>query len=115
MVVRKAVNMARQMKNPILGVVENMSYLELPDGTRMEIFGKGGGEKMAAEAQATFLGAIPLYPAVRSGGDMGVPIVVAEPQSPVSIALKQIAVNTALQVGLVSLQSQADAVSISME
>ncbi len=52
----RGLNMFRTLKVPILGVVENMSYLELPDGTRMDIFGSGGGERLAQATQANFLG-----------------------------------------------------------
>lgn len=65
---------------PLLGVAENMSYLESPDGSsNIEIFGSGGGERAASQLGAQFLGKIPLDPAVREGGDNGIPIVVAKP------------------------------------
>ncbi len=79
-----ALEMFRQMDIPIIGVVENMSYLELPDGQKMDIFGSGGGEKMAQAADVKFLGAVPMDPAVREGGDSGKPIVVAFPESKVA-------------------------------
>ncbi len=62
-------------KCPILGVIENMSYLDLPDGTRMDIFGTGGGEQLALATDTPFLGTIPIDPTVREGGDTGKPIV----------------------------------------
>jgi Mrp family chromosome partitioning ATPase len=63
MVVRKAVNMARQMKKPILGVVENMSYLYVPEiDKKIEIFGKSRGEEMAQAAGAPLLGQLPIDP-----------------------------------------------------
>jgi ATP-binding protein involved in chromosome partitioning len=68
---RRGLEMFRQLNVPILGVVENMSYLELPDGTRMDVFGTGGGERLAKEAGVPFIGAIPMDPAVRSGGGHG--------------------------------------------
>jgi hydrogenase maturation protease len=72
MVVRKAVNMARQMEKPILGVVENMSYLVLPEtGKRLEIFGKSRGEEMAKAADAPLLSSFPLDPTLATLCDAG--------------------------------------------
>jgi hydrogenase maturation protease len=63
MVVRKAVNMARKMEKPILGVVENMSYLYIPEiDKKMEIFGRSRGDDMAETANAPLLGRIPIDP-----------------------------------------------------
>jgi ATP-binding protein involved in chromosome partitioning len=72
---RKAVNMFRQVKVPILGIVENMSYLQLP-GTeeRIDVFGHGGGERTAKAMNVPFLGEVPLNPEVRKGGDSGRPV-----------------------------------------
>ena len=75
---RRGLEMFRQMDIAVLGVIENMSYLELPDGQTMDVFGAGGGEKMAEAAQVEFLGSIPMDPAVREGGDNGKPIVVGD-------------------------------------
>jgi len=72
---RRAANMFTQLNIPILGVVENMSYLEMPDGARNTIFGEGGGKKLAQELGVTFLGEIPIDAAIRAGGDNGKPIV----------------------------------------
>ncbi len=112
---RRGLEMFRQMDIPIVGVVENMSYLELPDGQQMDIFGSGGGEKMSQAAGVQFLGAVPIDPAVRQGGDSGRPIVVANPDSKVAQAFKQIAAQTALEIGKIALESKQDAVSISLE
>jgi ATP-binding protein involved in chromosome partitioning len=68
---RRGMEMFRQLNVPILGVVENMSYLELPDGSRMNIFGSGGGERLAKEGSVPFLGSIPMDAKVRVGGDEG--------------------------------------------
>jgi ATP-binding protein involved in chromosome partitioning len=73
---RRGLEMFRELNVPILGVVENMSYLELPDGTRMDVFGMGGGQNLAEAANVPFLAAIPMDPSVRVGGDQGVPIVI---------------------------------------
>ncbi len=77
----KAVAMFEQLKVPILGVVENMSYYQLPDGGKEYIFGDGGGARMAAEYKIPFLGEMPLSKDVRLGGDEGVPIVIRNPES----------------------------------
>jgi len=75
----------------VLGVVENMSFLTLPDGARLDVFGQGGGGALAQEAAVDFLRAIPLDPDVRAVGDVGVPVVVSHPNSAVSRALSEIA------------------------
>ena len=72
--------MFKQLEVPILGIVENMSYLDLPDGTRMDIFGSGGGEELAQATDTTFLGKVPIDQNVRIGGDTGKPIVVSHPE-----------------------------------
>ena len=72
---RRAANMFTQLSIPLLGVVENMSYLKMPDGSKNAIFGKGGGEKLAKELGVPFLGSIPIDAAIREGGDDGKPIV----------------------------------------
>jgi len=72
MVVRKAINMARQMGKPILGVVENMSYLYVPEIDRkIELFGKSRGEEMARTAHAPLLGRLPIDPALAKLCDEG--------------------------------------------
>jgi ATP-binding protein involved in chromosome partitioning len=76
-------------------VIENMSYLELPDGSRMDIFGQGGGERLAEASGVPFLGQIPMDPAVREGGDQGTPIVVTHPDSPVAKAFVKLAAELA--------------------
>ncbi|NTV37073.1 MAG: Mrp/NBP35 family ATP-binding protein, partial [Anaerolineaceae bacterium] len=73
--------MFKELGVPILGVIENMSYLTLPDGTRMEIFGNGGGEKLAKLGGTSMLGFIPMDERVRAGGDIGTPIVISDPES----------------------------------
>lgn len=110
---RRGLEMFRQMNVPIFGVVENMSYLELPDGTRMDVFGSGGGEKLAQESGVPFIGAIPMDPSVREGGDNGVPVTVSDPDSPVSKALNSIALDVAAKVSVAAMQSN-DFVPITM-
>jgi ATP-binding protein involved in chromosome partitioning len=102
---QRGLEMFRQLEVPILGVVENMSYLELEDGTRVDVFGTGGGERLASITGVPFLGAIPMNPAVRVGGDTGKPIVITDPESPVSQALEKLAGDIAARVSIAALQS----------
>jgi ATP-binding protein involved in chromosome partitioning len=110
---RRGLEMFRQLNVPILGVVENMSYLELPDGTRMDVFGTGGGEQLARESGVPFIGAIPMDPAVRQGGDNGKPVIVADPDSAVSRALKTIAEELAAKISI-SAMDQGGVIPIDM-
>jgi ATP-binding protein involved in chromosome partitioning len=72
---RKAINMFAQVRVPILGLVENMSYLIAPgSGERIDVFGQGGGKRTAEKMQVPFLGEIALDPQVRIGGDSGMPV-----------------------------------------
>jgi ATP-binding protein involved in chromosome partitioning len=102
---RRGLEMFRQMNVPIFGIVENMSYLELPDGTRMDVFGSGGGERLAKESGVPFIGSIPMDPAVRVGGDRGVPVTISDPDSPVSVALNQVAMDVAAKVSIAAVQN----------
>jgi ATP-binding protein involved in chromosome partitioning len=88
----RAVKMFRQVHCPLLGVVENMSYFVCPDcGERDELFGHGGGDKMAAQEGIPLLARLPIYPEVREAGDKGMPIVVANPKHPASEAYLELA------------------------
>jgi ATP-binding protein involved in chromosome partitioning len=102
----RGLNMFRTLEVPILGVVENMSYLDLPDGTRMDIFGSGGGEQLAQAAEVNFLGKVPMDQNVRIGGDSGKPILVSYPDSPVAISLREIAQKIAAQVSVQALSTK---------
>ena len=77
---RKAVLMFRQVKVDLLGMVENMSFLLVPEtGQKLDIFGEGGGRRTAAAMDVPFLGSLPLDPRVRVGGDTGRPIALLGP------------------------------------
>jgi ATP-binding protein involved in chromosome partitioning len=104
--VRKAVAMFRQLNIPVLGAIENMSWFECPHcGEKTEIFGRGGGEKMAAELMIPFLGAVPIDTRVRSGGDEGQPIVAAAPESPAARAFVELAGKVAAQVSIQNMKT----------
>jgi len=80
---RKAIEMFRQVKVDILGIVENMSYFVCPHcGHEIDVFSKGGGERTATQFGIPFLGNIELDPDIRKGGDSGQPIVLEGDQSP---------------------------------
>jgi ATP-binding protein involved in chromosome partitioning len=96
----RSLEMFRQLDVPIFGVVENMSYLELPDGSRMDIFGTGGGERLAKQAGVPFIGAIPMDPEVRTGGDQGKPVTITHPDSAAAMALSHIASDIAAKVSV---------------
>jgi ATP-binding protein involved in chromosome partitioning len=96
-VAERAGSIALQTHQRVVGVIENMSWLELPDGTRQEIFGSGGGQRVAESlsrsigAPVELLGQIPLDTRVREGGDSGEPVVFSAPDSPAAVALRGIA------------------------
>ncbi|GIJ19424.1 Mrp/NBP35 family ATP-binding protein [Micromonospora lutea] len=102
-VAERAGAIALQTHQRVVGVIENMSWLELPDGSRMEIFGAGGGQTVADSltqtigAQVPLLGQVPLDTRVRESGDEGNPIVLAAPDSPAAKALGQVADRLALR------------------
>lgn len=110
----RGLNMFRQLEVPILGVVENMSYLELPDGTRMDVFGTGGGEQLAASMNVPFLGKVPMDPEVRIGGDSGKPVVAARQDSVVAKVLLQISEQVAAKASLAALE-KGNQLTISVE
>jgi ATP-binding protein involved in chromosome partitioning len=98
---RKALKMFNRVNVPVLGIVENMSYFIAPDtGNRYDIFGAGGGEKLAEELHTYFLGGIPIDQRIREGGDIGVPIVHDIPESEEANIVMNIASNLIDQVNL---------------
>jgi ATP-binding protein involved in chromosome partitioning len=103
--VRKAVQMFRQLNIPILGAVENMSYFACPHcGERTDIFGQGGGQRMAQDMGIPFLGEVPIDTRVRSGGDEGNPIVVIAPEAPAAQAFEAVAGKVAAQISIQAMR-----------
>lgn len=103
---QKALKMFNRVNVPILGVIENMSYFIAPDtGAKYDIFGTGGGEKLAKENNTQMLGGIPIDPRIRLGGDSGKPIVHEYADSENAKAIIEIAKNLAAQISISNIQS----------
>ena len=96
-VAERAGSIALQTKQHVVGVIENMSWMELLDGSRVEVFGSGGGQRVADSlgrsigAPVPLLGQIPLDVRLREGGDSGLPVVLASPDAPAAVALRAVA------------------------
>jgi len=105
--VRRALRMFETVAVPVLGVIENMSYFIAPDtGNRYNIFGEGGGARLAEEYGVAFLGSIPMGIEVREGGDKGVPVVVGHPESPQAKAFRKVAEEVARQVSIEAMKPE---------
>ncbi len=109
---RRGLEGFKAMEVPILGVVENMSYLALPDGSRLDVFGQGGGRHLAEAAGVPFIGEIPMDPQVRIGCDEGVPIVVSHPDSAAAKALVAVAQDVAAKVSVLNFMNQNNVIPI---
>jgi ATP-binding protein involved in chromosome partitioning len=99
---RKGLEMFRQVRVPVLGIVENMSYFVGDDGKRYEIFRHGGGHKLSTAAGVPFLGEIPIDPRVAECGDIGDPIVHKYPDSPIATSYRALATTVKQELELVS-------------
>lgn len=96
---RRAVRMYQKLNIPALGIVENMSFYECANcHTEADIFGRGGGERIAEQLEVPFLGRLPIYQPIRVGSDLGIPLVIAEPESVASRAFMDVASRVASQV-----------------
>jgi ATP-binding protein involved in chromosome partitioning len=103
--VRKAVAMFRQLNIPVLGVLENMSHFVCGHcNEKTEIFGSGGGRKMADELDIRFLGEVPIDTRVRAGGDEGAPIVASFPDAPAAAAFMTAASQVAAQLSIQNMR-----------
>jgi ATP-binding protein involved in chromosome partitioning len=106
---RRAIRMYEKLNIPALGVVENMSYFECPScHHRSNIFGHGGGEQMAEQMGVPFLGRLPIYEPIRVGSDLGIPVVVAEPESSAAQAFASVASLAAAQVSMRAIRLEAE-------
>jgi ATP-binding protein involved in chromosome partitioning len=100
---RRAVAMYKKLNIPPLGIIENMSYFACPNcHHEADIFGHGGGERLAGELGVPFLGRVPIYQPIREGSDQGVPLAVSEPESPAARAFMAAAERAAAQVSIAS-------------
>ncbi|MDQ2795589.1 MAG: Mrp/NBP35 family ATP-binding protein [Actinomycetota bacterium] len=96
-VAERAGSIALQTHQQIVGVVENMSWLTMPDGSKMDLFGTGGGQAVADSLAAStgtkvpLLGQIPIDQQVREGGDDGTPVILTAPDSPAAVAMQSVA------------------------
>ena len=107
---RRAVAMYQKLDVPTLGIVENMSHYVCPScNHESDIFGKGGGQKVADELGVPFLGQIPIYEPIRIGSDIGTPLVLSEPDSTASKAFLHVAERAAAQVSIASYEAVAPA------
>jgi ATP-binding protein involved in chromosome partitioning len=100
----KSLTMFQKLEAPIIGLVENMSYFVCPHcNERVDIFGSGGAERAAERLSLPFLGRIPINPRIREGGDLGVPILRADPESAESEAFREVARNVAARISILTL------------
>jgi ATP-binding protein involved in chromosome partitioning len=104
-VAERAGSIVLQTHQQIVGVVENMSWLEMPDGSRLELFGSGGGQAVADSlatstgTRVPLLGQIPIDQRIREGGDSGAPFVLSAPDSPAAQAVRGVADRLAARQG----------------
>jgi ATP-binding protein involved in chromosome partitioning len=111
---RRAIRMYEKLNVPVLGLIENMSYFLCPNCRHeSDIFGKGGGERLAQQLGVPFVGQIPIYEPVRIGGDSGIPIVVGDAESPAARAFLAAAEQIAAQVSIASYERAVPAPSAS--
>ena len=106
---RRALRMYEKLNIPALGVVENMSYFECPScHHESNIFGRGGGEQMAEQMGVPFLGRLPIYEPIRVGSDVGIPVVIGEPDSSAANAFTAVASQTAAQVSMRAIRAEME-------
>ncbi len=110
---KKSVNMFKQMRVPILGIVENMSFFICPKcNERSEIFSHGGGEKAASTLTVPFLGRVPIELDVRVGGDSGKPITMANPNHPISKTFKEVASKIAASASVTTINAKQPVIAV---
>lgn len=104
----RAVRMFQQLGAPILGIVENMSYMPMPDGSTVDLFGRGGAMRAAKELQLPFLGELPMFPELRVNSDAGTPQANFEKNPKLREALEHIVGALAGEVSKRNLESPAE-------
>ena len=109
---RKGLEMFRQVNVPVLGIIENMSYFTGADGKRYELFGSGGGKKLAQEAGVSFLGAVAIDPRIAECGDKGDPIVHKYPDSEAAKNYLDLAVIVSGEIGKAGAPSELPGLSL---
>jgi ATP-binding protein involved in chromosome partitioning len=98
--VRRGVELFRKIGVPIIGVVENMAWLEDASGARSYLFGKGGAERAAAGLRVSFLGFLPIYPDLRVASDEGIPLAMRDERAPAAKAFEELAARVAKRLTL---------------
>jgi ATP-binding protein involved in chromosome partitioning len=104
---RKALEMFHQVKVDVIGMIENMSQMTLPSGDVIDVFGAGGTERTAAQFGLEFLGAVELDPAIREGGDKGLPVTLAGPESKLAKDFFKIAEKVAERAKVLAANSES--------
>ncbi|MEW6196480.1 MAG: iron-sulfur cluster carrier protein ApbC [Bacteroidota bacterium] len=111
--VKKAIKMFQRVNVPILGIVENMSYFIAPDtNKKYDIFGTGGGAKLANDLSIKLLGAVPINAKIREGGDKGLPIVIESPETEEAKRIFDISKNLAAEISINTLSAKTPKVEI---
>ena len=101
--------MFQQLKTPLLGVVENMSYFESrTTGEREYIFGSGGAKRISERWSIPILGQIPLATTVRQTSDRGTPIVLSDPEAPAAQSFREVAKQLAAEVAIHNLKAESE-------
>jgi len=104
----KGVGMFEKLDVPIAGVIENMSYFVCPHcGGSTEVFGHGGGQRVSERYNIPLLGRIPLDVRIREAGDNGHPVVISQPDSPLALAFRSAAEQTAANISRLALDRDA--------
>jgi ATP-binding protein involved in chromosome partitioning len=104
----KAIGMFHKLNVPIVGVIENMSYLTCPHcGERTHIFGKGGGQRVSEKFNVPFIGEIPLDLHIMTGSDTGEPVTLSEPGSVQANAFNSVAKTVAGRISVIAAEMKA--------
>src|SRR4029079_5761493 len=114
----KAIGMVNKLNVPIVGVIENMSYLECPHcNEKIHTFGKGGGQRVSEQYNIPFIGEIPLHHQIMEGSDVGNPVLISHPNSNQSHVFSKVAKTIAGRISVIAseMQTQADSESSQQE